>query len=84
MPKAALILSIFCTGLMLISMVPFLGWLNWFNMPLLFISLGFSIAGLSIGWKDSKQRSFSIAALILACVSIGFGGFRWLLGGFIL
>jgi hypothetical protein len=83
MATAGLVLGIFCGFGMLIGMVPFLGWVNWFNLPLAFVAL--CLSGASLGTSDdSRLRSRALAGVILAVAALGFGGIRWALGGFIL
>ena len=57
---------------MLLGMIPLLGWLNWFNIPLAIIGLLVSILGKSRGW------------IIICVVAIFFGLLRLMLGGGIL
>ena len=54
---------------MLIGMIPLLGWLNWFNIPLAILGLILSIIGKSKG------------GIIICVVAIFFGIFRLPLGG---
>ncbi|GAA4138841.1 hypothetical protein GCM10022216_16300 [Sphingobacterium kyonggiense] len=54
---------------MFLGMFPFLGWLNWFNIPLAIIGLLLSIVGKSRG------------GIIICTIAIFFGLFRLLLGG---
>ncbi len=84
MTKAGLVLGVFCTVGMLIAMVPFPGWINWFNLPLSFISSGLSAVGTLLKLDEPKKRNIGIAGAILASVCIVFGGFRWVMGGFFL
>lgn len=57
---------------MLFGMIPLLGWLNWFNIPLAIIGLLVSILGKSKG------------GIIICVVAIFFGLLRLMLGGGIL
>lgn len=57
---------------MLLGMIPLLGWLNWFNIPLAILGLLISIIGKSKG------------GIIICVVAIFFGLFRLMLGGGIL
>lgn len=57
---------------MLLGLIPFLGWLNWFNIPLAIIGLLISIIGKSKG------------GIIICIVAIFFGLLRLILGGGIL
>jgi hypothetical protein len=84
MATAGMALGIWCTFGMLVGMVPFLGWVNWFNLPLSFVALCLSIAGLMSADAGAGARSRGIVGLILAIASIGFGGIRWMMGGGIL
>lgn len=54
---------------MFLGMIPFLGWLNWFNIPLAIIGLLISIIGKSRG------------GIIICVVAIFFGLLRLMLGG---
>lgn len=57
---------------MLLGMIPLLGWLNWFNIPLAILGLLISIIGKSKG------------GIIICVVAIFFGLLRLMLGGGIL
>lgn len=54
---------------MVIGMIPFLGWLNWLNIPLAIIGLVLSVVGKSNG------------GIIICVVAIFFGMLRLMLGG---
>ena len=54
---------------MVLGMIPFLGWLNWFNIPLAILGLILSIVGKSKG------------GIIICTVAIFFGLLRLMLGG---
>ncbi len=54
---------------MLIGLIPFLGWLNWLNIPLAIIGLLLSILGKSNG------------GIIICVVAIIFGLLRLIFGG---
>lgn len=54
---------------MLLGMVPFLGWLNWFNIPLAIVGLVISIIGKSNG------------GMIICGLAVLFGMLRLLMGG---
>lgn len=68
--------------LMLVGFVPFLGSLNWINVPLSGFGLIFSIIALVMA-KEGK-KSGSIAGIICCGIAIFFGLFRLALGGGIL
>lgn len=54
---------------MIIGLIPLLGWLNWFNIPLAILGLILSIVGKSKG------------GTIICIVAIFFGLVRLMLGG---
>ncbi len=54
---------------MIIGLIPLLGWLNWFNIPLAILGLILSIVGKSKG------------GTIICIVAIFFGLVRLILGG---
>lgn len=54
---------------MLLGMIPFLGWLNWLNIPLAILGLLLSIIGKSNG------------GIIICVVAIFFGLARLFMGG---
>lgn len=83
MATMGMLLSIGCVFGMLIGMIPFLGWINWFNIPLAFIALFLSGTGMMTA-VGPGQRNSGLAGVILSAVAIAFGGLRWALGGFIL
>jgi hypothetical protein len=80
MSTAGMVLAIFSVFGMLVGMVPFCGWVNWFNIPVAFIALLLSVAGMITG---SGGRNQALAGIILAVAAIGFGGIRWIMGGLI-
>ncbi len=75
----------FITGLAavlvsLLTIMPFLVWINWINIPLAIIGLAFSL----IGAFYSTSRGVSIAGIIICCAVIIFGVLRLkACGGFI-
>lgn len=67
----------FITGLaavlvLLLTIMPFLVWLNWLNIPLAVIGLAFSL----IGAFYSTSKGFSIAGIAICCAVIIFGALR--------
>lgn len=54
---------------MVLGMIPLLGWLNWFNIPLAILGLLLSILGKSKG------------GIIICVVAIFFGLIRLIMGG---
>ena len=70
-------------SIMLIGLVPCLGWLNYFNFPL---SIGAIITGAIVMSQttDEKVRSKAQLGLILGAIALVIGGGRLLLGGCVL
>jgi len=64
----------------LFGLVPFLGWLNWLNLPLAFgsVLLGVLVWALS---GNPSTKSGGKAGAILGLVSVGVGLVRLALGG---
>lgn len=54
---------------MVLGMIPLLGWLNWFNIPLAMLGLLLSIIGKSNG------------GIVICVVAIFFGLIRLIIGG---
>jgi len=74
---AGLIIGIISIVGFLIGMIPFLGWFNWFNIPLAGLGLLFGI----IGAATSDSKGSSIAGIVLCAIAIFIGGIRLMLGG---
>lgn len=72
MKTFGLVLGILAALGMLLAFIPFLGWLNWFNIPFAIIGLILSAIGRSRG------------GIILCISAILFGFLRLFLGGGIL
>jgi len=77
MAAFSLVIGILVFGIMLLGIVPLLGWLNWFNIPL--AVLGFALALISI--LGGKTKTSAIAGLILNLVALTVGALRLLIGG---
>ena len=54
---------------MVLGMIPLLGWLNWFTIPLAILGLVLSLIGKSTG------------GTVLCLLAIAFGVFRLVIGG---
>jgi len=76
MSVIALILGIISFFWLGIALIPFLGWLNWFNVP-------FAVVGLIFGLVAySKNRgSVALTAIILNASAMVIGILRLSLGG---
>jgi len=60
-----------------VAVLPFLGWMNWFNIPFSFIGLIISIVG-TVTAKGG--RGIAIAGIILCCLAVFVGSIRLILG----
>jgi hypothetical protein len=61
-----------------VGLIPFLGWFNWFNIPLAFVGLIISIVGAAMN-NDSKVPA--VTGIVLCAIAIFIGAFRLMLGG---
>ena len=61
-----------------IGLIPFLGWFNWFNIPLALVGLIISIIAAATN-KDSKAPA--VTGIVLCAIAIFIGAFRLMLGG---
>lgn len=60
------ILSLLAVVFMLVGLVPFLGWLNWFTtLPLGLAGAGLSAAGLSRG-----RNGIAVAGLVISIIAL--------------
>jgi hypothetical protein len=65
---------------LLLTIVPFLGWINWLNIPAALLGLIFSLIGTATG----KHKGAGIAGIVICCGVILFGALRLkACGGFI-
>jgi hypothetical protein len=83
MAMASFGLSIAALCLMLVGLIPCLGWLNYFNFPL---SIGAIITGAIVMSQslNEKHRSKAQMGLIIAGIALIIGAGRLLLGGCVL
>ncbi len=61
-----------------IGLIPFLGWFNWFNIPLAFAGLILSIISAA---SNENSKGPAITGIILCSIAVFIGGFRLMLGG---
>ncbi len=64
---------------MIVGFFPFLGWLNWLNIP--FSGVGIIIGGIALAAAGDRPKGRSIAGLICCVVALFFGILRLVLGG---
>jgi hypothetical protein len=70
-----LILGLIAFFWMGIALIPFLGWLNWLNIPFAAVGLIISILGYR------RRSSLGLAGIILCSAAILIGAFRLSFGG---
>jgi hypothetical protein len=75
---AGLIIGIITIIGFFIGMIPFLGWFNWFNIPLAALGLLFGIIGAATA---KNSRASAITGIVLCAIAIFIGGIRLMLGG---
>lgn len=75
---AGLIVGVFAIIGFFIGLIPFLGWFNWFNIPLALVGLVLSILGAA---TSENSRGSAIAGIILCGIALFVGAFRLMLGG---
>jgi hypothetical protein len=60
-----------------LSIIPFLGWLNWLNIPVAVLGLVLCIVGVS----RRRHPFIGTAGIVINAVIILLGGIRLILGG---
>ena len=74
---AGFILGIIAFFWMFIALIPFLGWLNWINIPFSIIGLILSI----LGYSQRRQQVLGLIGIVLCGIAITVGVLRLNLGG---
>jgi len=65
---------------LLLTIIPLLGWINWLNIPFAFLGLIFSVIGVTA----TKNKGIGMAGIVISCVVIILGILRLkACGGFI-
>lgn len=73
-------MGIVAISFMAVALVPCLGWLNYLNLTLSFVTLVLSIVALSSA-KSDAARSSALVGLLLVIIAGFVGVFRLILGG---
>lgn len=73
-------LSTVALCLMCVGLIPCLGWLNWFTIPIGGISAVISLIALLTD-QNSSSRNSAVIGLVMGVVAAGVGTFRLLIGG---
>ncbi|HEX8457772.1 MAG TPA: hypothetical protein VF656_10785 [Pyrinomonadaceae bacterium] len=78
--STARVMGIIALSLMLVGLVPCLGWVNWIMLPFSLLTFILSlIASLSV--KNERARGMALMGLVFAAVAGFVGFFRLILGG---
>jgi hypothetical protein len=74
------ILGLLSFLVLFLTIIPFLGWINWLNIPFAIVGLIFSL----IGTAAERNKGLGIAGIVICCMVIIFGALRLkACGGFI-
>ena len=74
------IFAILSALVLLLTIIPFLGWINWLNLPFAVLGLIFSAIGVSA----AKNKGLGITGVVICCIVIILGILRLkACGGFI-
>lgn len=80
--KAGMTMAIIVACIMVIGLIPCLGWLNWFTLLLGLIAKILSwVAVFTEGQNDLEARKKAVIGVIVASVAAFIGGIRLVLGG---
>ena len=80
LPTVSMVIGIVCASLMLIGLVPCLGWINWFVLMLGGVNKLLSIVAIIIT-RNPAGRNKAIIGLVLTLVALVIGVVRLALGG---
>lgn len=67
---ASLIIGIIAFPILLLGLVPLLGWLNWFVIPMAVLGLGLGVLS-----RSDTGRNLNLVVLIVGAVRLSLGGF---------
>ena len=74
------ILGLLSFFVLFLTIIPFLGWINWLNIPVGVLGLAFSLIGTAL----EKHKGLGVAGIVICCMVIIFGALRLkACGGFI-
>lgn len=77
---AAYYLAIISVCIMGVGLIPCLGWLNWFSLPLGLLALILGIIAIKQANLPATQKKATIA-LVLSLITLVIGSFRFTMGG---
>ena len=80
LPQIGMTMSIVVACIMLLGLVPCLGWMNWFVLIVGKITLILCVVGLATE-KDPVRRNKAVIGLVIAATALGVGFVRLLIGG---
>ena len=75
LPQLGMTLAVVVACIVVLGLVPCLGWLNWFAIIFGKVSLVMCIIGVATE-KDPSRRSKAVVGLVLLCVALGVAVFR--------
>lgn len=75
LPQVGMTLAIVVASIVLLGLVPCLGWLNWIALILGKVSLVTCIVAM-VSEKDPSRRSKAVVGLVTLCVALGVAVFR--------
>jgi hypothetical protein len=88
MAVSSLTLLMLSGFLTLFGLVPCLGWLNWFAIPLSFVTVVIGVVGLATDRDPqtgaARGRGAHLLAVVLGILLVCVGSLRWMLGAGIL
>lgn len=78
--SAGRVLGIVSISLMLVGLVPCLGWVNWIMLPLSLLTFILSLAA-AVTAKNERARGIALMGLVFAVIAGFVGFFRLVIGG---
>ena len=80
MSVVGFVIGIFSALVLILTVIPLLGWFNWLNLPFAILGLIFSLIGTAI----AKNKGLGIAGIVICCIVIILGILRLqACGGFV-
>lgn len=80
MSVVGFVIGILSALVLILTVIPLLGWINWLNLPFAILGLIFSL----IGTATAKNKGLGIAGIVICCIVIILGILRLqACGGFV-
>jgi hypothetical protein len=80
LPHIGMTMGIVVASIMVLGLIPCLGWLNWFVLILGKVTLILCIVAL-VTEKDPNRRSKAVVGLVVTSIALGIGIIRLIIGG---